>query len=103
LPRHFLAGRTAADHWQSRHPAATGLHAALQSAVPDLALNGHSHDRLPNTLNVSFPGHDGERLLACTPWVAAATGAACHSGRTEASAVVTAMDSIAAALLVLSA
>jgi cysteine desulfurase len=67
------------------------LHAALQSAVPDLALNGHSHDRLPNTLNVSFPGHDGERLLACTPSIAAATGAACHSGRTEPSAVLTAM------------
>jgi cysteine desulfurase len=67
------------------------LHAALQSAVPDLALNGHSHDRLPNTLNVSFPGHDGERLLARTPLIAAATGAACHSGRTEASAVLTAM------------
>jgi cysteine desulfurase len=67
------------------------LHAALQSAVPDLALNGHPHQRLPNTLNVSFPGHDGERLLACTPSIAAATGAACHSGRTEPSAVLTAM------------
>jgi cysteine desulfurase len=67
------------------------LHAALQSAVPDLALNGRSHDRLPNTLNVSFPGHDGERLLACAPSIAAATGSACHSGRTEPSAVLTAM------------
>jgi cysteine desulfurase len=67
------------------------LHAALQSAVPDLALNGHPHDRLPNTLNVSFPGSDGERLLARAPSIAAATGAACHSGRTEASAVLTAM------------
>jgi cysteine desulfurase len=67
------------------------LHAALQSAVPDLALNGHPDDRLPNTLNVSFPGFDGERLLARTPSIAAATGAACHSGRTEPSAVLTAM------------
>jgi cysteine desulfurase len=67
------------------------LHAELQSAVPDLALNGHPHHRLPNTLNVSFPGHDGERLLACTPSIAAATGAACHSGRTEPSEVLTAM------------
>jgi cysteine desulfurase len=40
---------------------------------------------------VSFPGHDGERLLACAPSIAAATGAACHSGRTEPSAVLTAM------------
>jgi cysteine desulfurase len=67
------------------------VHAALQSAVPDLALNGHPHDRLPNTLNVSFPGSDGERLLARAPSIAAATGAACHSGRTEPSAVLTAM------------
>jgi cysteine desulfurase len=67
------------------------LHAALRSAVPDLALNGHPEHRLPNTLNVSFPGFDGEDLLACTPAVAAATGSACHSGRTEPSAVLTAM------------
>ena len=67
------------------------LRAALQSAVPDLALNGHPHDRLPNTLNVSFPGSDGERLLARAPSIAAATGAACHSGRSEPSAVLTAM------------
>ena len=67
------------------------LHEALQSAVPDLALNGHPDHRLPNTLNVSFPGSDGERLLARTPAIAAATGSACHSGRTEPSAVLTAM------------
>jgi cysteine desulfurase len=67
------------------------LHAALQSAVPGLALNGHPENRLPNTLNVSFPGCDGEALLAGTPSVAAATGSACHSGRTEPSQVLTAM------------
>ena len=67
------------------------LHAALRSAVPGLALNGHPEDRLPNTLNVSFPGCDGEALLAGAPSVAAATGSACHSGRTEPSHVLTAM------------
>jgi cysteine desulfurase len=67
------------------------LHAALQAAVPDLALNGHPTLRLPNTLNVSFPGCDGEELLARTPTIAAATGSACHSGRTEPSTVLTAM------------
>jgi len=67
------------------------LHAALRSAAPDLSLNGHPDQRLPNTLNVSFPGLDGERLLAHTPSIAAATGAACHSGRTEPSAVLTAI------------
>jgi cysteine desulfurase len=67
------------------------LHAALEAAVPGLVLNGHPEHRLPNTLNVSFPGCDGEALLAHTPSVAAATGSACHSGRTEPSAVLTAM------------
>jgi cysteine desulfurase len=67
------------------------LHAALESAVPGLALNGHPERRLPNTLNVSFPGVDGEELLARTPAIAAATGSACHAGRTEPSAVLLAM------------
>jgi cysteine desulfurase len=67
------------------------LHAALRSAVPGLVLNGHPDDRLPNTLNVSFPGRDGESVLERTPSVAAATGSACHSGRTEPSPVLTAM------------
>jgi cysteine desulfurase len=67
------------------------LHSALRSAVPGLALNGHPEQRLPNTVNVSFPRCDGEDLLARTPTVAAATGSACHSGRTEPSAVLTAM------------
>jgi cysteine desulfurase len=67
------------------------LHAALRSAVPGLPLNGHPDRRLPNTLNVTFPGCDGESLLARTPSIAAATGSACHSGRTEPSGVLTAM------------
>jgi cysteine desulfurase len=67
------------------------LHAALRSAVPGLVLNGHPDHRLPNTLNVSVPGRDGESLLERTPSVAAATGSACHSGRTDPSPVLTAM------------
>jgi cysteine desulfurase len=67
------------------------LHTALRAPVPELALNGHPRERLPNTLNVSFPGSDGARMLACAPSIAASTGAACHSGRTEPSAVLTAM------------
>jgi cysteine desulfurase len=67
------------------------LHVALRSALPGLLLNGHPEQRLPNTLNVSFPSCDGEDLLGRTPSVAAATGSACHSGRTEPSPVLTAM------------
>jgi cysteine desulfurase len=67
------------------------LQAALEAAVPGLLLNGHPDRRLPNTLNVSFPGLDGEHLLARTTSVAASTGSACHSGRTDPSPVLTAM------------
>jgi cysteine desulfurase len=67
------------------------LHARLAAAVPGLELNGHPTERLPNTLNVSFPGVDGHALLAATPEVAASTGSACHAGRTEPSGVLLAM------------
>jgi cysteine desulfurase len=67
------------------------LHERLSAAVPGLALNGHPTERLPNTLNVSFPGVDGEALLAATPEVAASTGSACHAGRTDPSAVLLAI------------
>jgi cysteine desulfurase len=67
------------------------LHAALSEGVPGLELNGQTEVRLPNTLNVSFPGHDGEELLARTPAIAASTGSACHAGRTEPSGVLTEM------------
>jgi cysteine desulfurase len=68
-----------------------GVHAALRAASPGLAFNGHPERRLPNTLNVSFPELDGEELLARTPSIAASIGSACHSGRTDPSAVLTAM------------
>jgi cysteine desulfurase len=67
------------------------LQARLAERVPGLHLNGHPIERLPNTLNVSFPDVDGEALLAATPEVAASTGSACHAGRTDPSAVLTAM------------
>ena len=55
------------------------------------ALNGHPTQRLPNTLNMSFTGLDGDEILAHAPGIAASTGAACHAGRTEPSAVLLAM------------
>jgi cysteine desulfurase len=50
----------------------------LQTAVPDLVVNGSLEARLPGNLNVSFPGVDGEALLVslCDD-VAVSSGAAC--------------------------
>jgi cysteine desulfurase len=63
----------------------------LTQAIPQLALNGQVENRLPNTLNVRFPGVSGEALLAATPQIAASTGSACHDGDGSASAVLLAM------------
>ena len=56
-----------------------------------VALNGHSTDRLPNTLNVSFVGRIGADILERLDGVAASTGSACHAGRIELSPVLQAM------------
>ncbi len=56
-----------------------------------VVLNGHSTMRLPNTLNISLPGHNGPALLAALKGVAASTGSACHAGSMEISPVLKAM------------
>jgi cysteine desulfurase len=67
------------------------LHRLLQAGFPGLVLNGHEAERLPNTLNVSFPGLSGAAILAGVPRVAASLGAACHGGEETPSTVLTAM------------
>jgi cysteine desulfurase len=65
--------------------------ALKESCGERVVLNGHPDERLGNTLNVSFIGHAGNKLLAKTPELAASTGSACHSDRVELSAVLQAM------------
>ena len=65
---------------------------ALRQRFGDrVALNGHPEARLPNTLNVSFIGREGAKVLARLEGVAASTGSACHAGRVELSPVLAAM------------
>jgi cysteine desulfurase len=64
----------------------------LQERFGDrVVLNGHPAERLPNTLNVSFVGKLGSKILAGMEGVAASTGSACHSGSVELSPVLKAM------------
>jgi cysteine desulfurase len=63
----------------------------LSAEVPGIRLNGHLTERLPNTLNVSFPGVSGSVVLGAAPEVAASTGSACHEGAENPSAVLLAM------------
>ncbi len=67
------------------------LHGRLAAAIPGLRLNGHPTERLPNTLNLSFPAVAGWQLLAAAPAVAASTGSACHAGEHAVSGVLAAM------------
>jgi cysteine desulfurase len=67
------------------------LHARLATAIPGLLLNGHEHERLPGTLNLSFPEIAGWQLLAAAPNLAASTGSACHAGQHAVSGVLAAM------------
>ncbi len=64
----------------------------LQEAIgPQLTINGAMAPRLPNTLNINFPGIYGGELLSQTPDLCASTGSACHSGGTSISPTLAAM------------
>jgi cysteine desulfurase len=67
------------------------LWSLLREAIPDITLNGYPAERLPNTLNVRFPGVAGNTLLAACPAIAASTGSACHASGDSASEVILAM------------
>jgi len=86
-----LAGETLAETARRLSGLRDRLFEALHAEGAPVRLNGHPTERLPNTLNVSFEGHDGNALLARVPEIAASTGSACHSGRTEPSGVLLAM------------
>lgn len=64
------------------------LHRRLEAAIEGLELASDPELRLPNTLNLLFPGLSGSALLAATPEIAASTGSACHAGHEQASAVL---------------
>jgi cysteine desulfurase len=59
--------------------------------IDDCAVNGSIEHRLPNTSNISFPGIEGNALLASLPDLAVSSGSACTSSHPEASPVLLAM------------
>jgi cysteine desulfurase len=66
------------------------LRDGLVAAIPNIKINGHPTDILPNTLNVSFPGAEGESILLSMDikGIEASTGSACASGSLEPSHVL---------------
>ncbi len=69
------------------------LEQGIKDRIPDVVLNGHPTQRLPNTLNMSFVGVEGESLLLNLDLegIAASSGSACTSGSLEPSHVLLAM------------
>jgi cysteine desulfurase len=65
----------------------------LARAISDVSLNGHPTERLPNNLNLSFRGVDGESLLLNLDMhgIAASSGSACTAGSLDPSHVLTAL------------
>ena len=89
-----------ADAWRDAYAAHCSalrdrLARGVLAAIPDAVVNG-AHDltlRLPNNLNVSIPGVQGETILLSLDvlGVAASAGSACTTGNTEPSHVLRAM------------
>ena len=69
------------------------LRDGLLARIPNIKINGHPVDVLPNTLNVSFPGAEGEAILLSMDiaGIEASTGSACASGSLEPSHVLMAI------------
>jgi cysteine desulfurase len=85
------AARLAAD------PAVTQRMRKLRDQLADGLVraggivNAGISERLPNTVNVRFPGALGDVVLARTPLIAASLGSACNAGAIEPSTTLLAM------------
>ena len=66
----------------------------ISARLPDAVLNGHRERRLPNNVNVSFPGADARVMLRLLDeaGIAASAGSACNEETLEPSHVLLAMD-----------
>lgn len=62
----------------------------LSKAIPNIHINGDMENGLPNTVDISFPGAEGEAILLHMDLsgIRASTGSACASGSLESSHVI---------------
>jgi cysteine desulfurase len=69
------------------------LQAGLQEACPPVCINGSLQHRLPNTLNISFPGTDGDAILVALDLegIACSLGSTCASGSAAPAPALVAM------------
>ncbi|MDX1947871.1 MAG: cysteine desulfurase family protein [Pirellulaceae bacterium] len=69
------------------------LQQAIRSEIPEAVIIGEAAPRLPNVLNIAFPGLNRQALVMALDLagVACSTGSACASGSSEPSPVLLAM------------
>ncbi|MDR3708052.1 MAG: cysteine desulfurase family protein [Capsulimonadaceae bacterium] len=65
----------------------------IERRIPDVKLNGHPTERLPNNINYSYPGVEAQALLLNLDLagIAASSGSACSAGSVEPSHVLQAI------------
>jgi len=71
------------------------LRKGIEERIDDIYFNGHPTESLAGTLNVSFPGAEGESILLYLDLegIAVSTGSACASGSLDPSHVLLATGS----------
>jgi cysteine desulfurase len=69
----------------------TKLHQGILDQLEEVYLNGHSTERLPGNLNISFAYVEGEALMMGIKDVAVSSGSACTSASLEPSYVLKAL------------
>ncbi len=67
------------------------MYQRLAEEIDGVQLNGHPTQRLPNNLNLSFPGIDAKALVMNLKDVVVSTGSACTSAAVEPSHVILAL------------
>ena len=88
-----LAVRDLPEYQKKTFALREKLKEGLVAKIPNIKINGHPVDVLPNTLNVSFPGAEGEAILLSMDMagIEASTGSACASGSLDPSHVLMAI------------
>lgn len=93
---------TALRLWHEQREQRTGnirrwrdrLQERLLAECAPASVNGSLEHRLPNTLNIAFPGCDGDALLVALDLegIACSLGSTCASGSSEPAAILQAMN-----------
>lgn len=88
-----LAGLNLEERANKMKKTRDRLQENILNKFPQSKINGHLEKRLPNTLNISFPGIEANLLLSELELkgIAASAGAACHSESITVSPVLEAM------------